>query len=145
VNLTAKALAAMSHIRLKAKIESLPELFDFMSSQCDGHSVSSKDRLSIMLIVEELVTNICYYAYPNTEGDFEVDMEFLSDRCLVKITDSGNPFDPTKVQKPDTTSPLAERKIGGMGLLLVRENADDFQYERIEDRNIVRIARRLGR
>ena len=96
-----------------------------------------------MLIVEELVTNICNYAYPNREGDFEVDIEFFSDRYLIKITDSGTPFDPTKVQKPDTTSSLAERKIGGVGIFLVRENSDEFQYERIEDKNIVRIVKRL--
>ena len=133
----------MSHIKLKAKIESLPELFSFINNQCDRHLITSKDRFPIMLIVEELVTNICDYAYPNREGDFEVDIEFLSDRCLIKITDSGNPFDPTKVQKPDTTSSLAERKIGGVGIFLVRENADEFQYERIEDKNIVRIVKRL--
>ena len=98
-----------------------------------------------MLIVEELVTNICNYAYPNREGDFEVDIEFFSDRCLIKMVDSGNPFDPTKARKPDTTSSLEERKIGGLGLFFVRENSDKFQYERVGNKNIVRITKLLGR
>ena len=135
----------MSHIRLKAKIESLPELSDFINNQCDDNSVLSKDCFSIMLIVEELITNICYYAYPDKDGDFEVDIEFFSDHCLIKITDSGIPFNPTKFQKSDTSSPISERKIGGLGLLLVRENADDFQYERINEQNIVRVVKQLKR
>ena len=135
----------MSHLKLEAKIESLPNLSNFINSQCDSHLVSPENCFSIMLVVEELVTNICYYAYPNREGDFEVDMEFLSDRCLIKIVDSGNPFDPTKAQKPDTTSSLEERKIGGLGLFFVRENSDKFQYERVGNKNIVRITKLLGR
>ena len=133
----------MSHIGLKAKIESLPELSDFVNNQCESHLLSLRDCSSIMLIVEELATNICHYAYPDGEGDLEVDLEFLPDCCLIRITDSGNPFDPTKAPKANTTSPLTKRKIGGLGLLLVRENADDFQYERIEDKNIVRVVKRL--
>jgi len=131
----------MSHIKLKAKIESLPKLLNFIESQCDKHLITSKDRLSIMLIAEELATNICNYAYPNKNGNFEVDIKFLSDRCCIKITDSGDPFDPTKAEEPDINASIEERKIGGLGLFLVSKNADELQYERAKNKNVVRITR----
>lgn len=52
-------------------------------------------------------------------------------------------FDPLKVEAPDVTAELADRPVGGLGLLLVRELMDSVQYEQREGRNRLTLTRSL--
>ena len=44
---------------------------------------------------------------------------------------------------PDTTLPLEERPIGGLGVFLVQSLMTSARYERIEDRNRITLTRSL--
>ncbi|MXY07812.1 MAG: ATP-binding protein [Rhodothermaceae bacterium] len=48
---------------------------------------------------------------------------------------NGGKFDPTKSTNPDTTSELDSRPIGGLGLHLVKSQADAFSYEFVDGLN----------
>jgi serine/threonine-protein kinase RsbW/sigma-B regulation protein RsbU (phosphoserine phosphatase) len=56
-------------------------------------------------------------------------------RLTVTVADDGIPFDPLTVAPPDTTLPLADRDVGGLGIHLVRHLVDDIIYRRIGARN----------
>jgi anti-sigma regulatory factor (Ser/Thr protein kinase) len=47
---------------------------------------------------------------------------------LVEICDRSTPFDPRFAPPPDLASDLAHRRVGGLGLFLVRELADELSY-----------------
>ena len=57
------------------------------------------------------------------------------DALQAEVEDDGRPFDPLTVAPPDRTAPLAERKIGGLGIHFVRNLMSDVAYQRIGDRN----------
>jgi serine/threonine-protein kinase RsbW len=59
------------------------------------------------------------------------------------VVDDGPEFDPLAVPDADTTLPLEERPIGGLGITLVRRLMDEAEYERREGRNRLRLRRRL--
>ena len=56
---------------------------------------------------------------------------------MLIVEDNGQPFDPTQEVPTDTTSPLAERPIGGLGLHLVKSFANRLSYEFADGRNRV--------
>ena len=62
---------------------------------------------------------------------------------MITIVDYGIPFDPLEADTPDTSLPLAERTIGGLGIHLVQNMVDEFTYERDGDRNIVVLVKSL--
>ena len=92
----------------------------------------------LRLAVEEAVVNVIEYAYPaGTEGS--VDITMMSDGHWLKVVidDSGVAFDPTVEKKADTTLSVEERRIGGLGIHLVRELMDSINYERVNGHNIL--------
>ncbi len=66
------------------------------------------------------------------------------DNISVEVTDDGTPFNIMDVPVPDTSGSLSERQVGGLGLHMVRSLMDEVSYERIGDRNVVTVVKRLG-
>ena len=97
------------------------------------------------LILEELFTNTVNYAYENSNHD--PICEFILDNTdnLLKIRriDYGRPFDPTQTEKPDTTLSYQQRKIGGLGMHLIRHYTEAIKYRRKHNQNILTLYRRM--
>ena len=64
-------------------------------------------------------------------------------RLKFTISDTGVPFDPTVRAEVDTSLPLEERPIGGLGIHLVRSIMDSINYERVEGKNVLTLRKKL--
>ena len=109
-------------------------------AEAQGWPASVRRSLSVAL--DELLTNA------RTHGggrQVTVETELGTDRVSVTVTDDGKPFDPFAVPppSPDTTLPVEERQIGGVGIHLVRRMMDEVSYERRGDRNVVVLTKLL--
>ena len=58
-------------------------------------------------------------------------------KLILEILDNGIPFDPLSLSEPDLTAHLSDRKVGGLGVFLIREMTDDVQYRRRGDANVL--------
>ena len=56
----------------------------------------------------------------------------------------GEPFDPLAKKEPDLTLDAEERKIGGLGIFLVKKSMDGISYEYKDGHNILRIKKKPG-
>jgi serine/threonine-protein kinase RsbW len=59
-----------------------------------------------------------------------------------EVQDDGQPFNPLEVPEPDTTKPLEERAIGGLGIHIVRKLMDGLEYKRQGERNFLTIKKK---
>jgi anti-sigma regulatory factor (Ser/Thr protein kinase) len=92
------------------------------------------------LVIDELLTNIISYAYLDDEKhDIEIKVELAANRLKVSMVDDGIPFNPLGKETPDTELSLEERKIGGLGIHLVREMMDRVSYRRRIDKNVITV------
>jgi anti-sigma regulatory factor (Ser/Thr protein kinase) len=83
------------------------------------------------LCVTELVTNIIGYAFPDgVAGTITIRFWCQPDHFVVSVDDDGTPFDPTSYTLPDLPRSLADATIGGWGIRLVRQFADELRYRR---------------
>lgn len=100
---------------------------------------------NLNLALEEAISNIILYAYTNKEEQ-EITLEAESDgkSLLFTITDSGTPFDPTKAKEADVTLSAEERKIGGLGIFLIKQIMNEVEYHRIEGKNIFTLKKDLN-
>jgi anti-sigma regulatory factor (Ser/Thr protein kinase) len=90
------------------------------------------------LAIEEAVVNVIDYAYPSgTVGSIDIKVTIYDNHMEFVISDSGTPFDPTKKEDVDISLPVEERRIGGLGIHLVRQLMDKINYERKDGRNIL--------
>ena len=93
----------------------------------------------VELAVEEALVNIINYAYPDQEnGDVEVSCG-LDDqgRFLIEIRDKGIPFDAESHSDPDLNANITERKVGGLGIFLIRKMVDEMRYQREGEENVL--------
>ena len=100
----------------------------------------------LYVVVDELVTNIVNYAYPNGENDY-LDVEIMHDKELltIRFRDGGVPFNPLEKAPPDITLPMDQRPIGGLGILLVVQKVDAIAYEYINGENVLTISFKITR
>lgn len=95
-------------------------------------------RLKMHVVIDELLMNIISYAYPD-EGkhDISIKVELSDDRLKVSMVDDGIPFNPLGIETPDTELSLEERKIGGLGIHLIRKMMDRVSYQRRIHKNVI--------
>ena len=58
--------------------------------------------------------------------------------------DSGVPYNPLEKDDPDTTLSAEDRKIGGLGIFLVKKSMDDMRYECKDGKNILTLVKKLA-
>ena len=84
------------------------------------------------------------YAYPpGQRGDITVEAASNDVRLKFTITDSGKPFDPTVQADVDTTLPARQRRIGGLGIHIVRQIMDSINYERVGNLNVLTLRKKI--
>jgi serine/threonine-protein kinase RsbW len=129
----------MSNIRLSARIEDLERFMQFVSTCATGQGFTQERMKEIELALEEALVNIFNYAYPDEHtGEVEVRCKTDDDTSFViEILDTGIPFDTQSLSEPDLDASISERKIGGLGIFLIREMADEVHYRRDGDSNIL--------
>ena len=131
------------HIRLSNDVQEIPLLNAFVDEICELNGLDDMTTLQMNLAIEEAVVNVMNSAYPEGTKGF-VDITSMSDdECLqFVISDNGKPFDPTTKEEVDTTLPVEERRIGGLGIFLVRKMMDNVKYEYKDGQNILTLRKK---
>jgi serine phosphatase RsbU (regulator of sigma subunit)/anti-sigma regulatory factor (Ser/Thr protein kinase) len=117
------------------EIERFKHSFNAFSEQ---NRIPTSVRRKMNLVFDELLNNIISYAYSDDdEHDIEIGLKLLENRLMVSIVDDGIPFNPLNVDSPDIELSLGERKVGGLGVHLVRKVIDKVSYQRRIDKNMI--------
>jgi anti-sigma regulatory factor (Ser/Thr protein kinase) len=131
-------------LKLSNRIEELEKIKDAIRELLQNQSAETTAEFEMNLISEELFVNVVHYAFSdNAPHEILVNLSVDAEKWEIVIEDDGIPFDPTKAPEADTSLPLMERGIGGLGIHLVRQTADIFLYERKANHNIVCVRKKL--
>jgi serine/threonine-protein kinase RsbW len=116
----------------------------FVAEFASSNALASDEQARILLVLEELITNVAKYGYRNrAAGNAEVLLHIDATHLIIEFIDDGDPFDPLAAPPPDLEAPLEERDIGGLGIHIVRALADEVRYFRLEARNVIQFKRRV--
>lgn len=127
-------------LRLPAELASLERFREYVTAKAVENGLDDGLLPKIELVVEEVLTNVVKYAYNHRGGEAEVACFMRPDGCFcLQLTDWGPEFDPLKQAPPDTSAPLEEREIGGLGIHLVRKMAHHLEYRREDGKNILTV------
>ena len=140
-----------SDVRMRKSIvlsndtQEVPQLNAFVEEVCQTVGFSQPVMMQIKLAIEEAVVNVMKYAYPSGHRG-EVTIEAASNDVRLKFTiiDSGKPFDPTVQSEVDTSLSAKQRKIGGLGIHIMRQNMDSINYERMGNLNVLTLRKKIN-
>ena len=100
--------------------------------------MDEKKKMRMTLCVDEAAANIIEHSEPNGESKPSFKMVALWENNLLKVTfsDKGMPFDPTKSPVVDMKKHIRSGHRGGLGVHIMRNTLDVFEYQRLEGQNI---------
>ena len=132
-------------IELRYDFSELERLYDVVTGFLEAHGQSPKVVSTVNLILEEMVTNIIKYARPlETDAHVAVLLDLVSGDLVVTLIDRGPEFNPLTRPEVDTTVPIEDRQIGGLGIHLVKRLVDRIDYRREGDQNHLTLVKKLS-
>ena len=100
---------------------------------------------NLNLVLEEAVSNVILYAYPEGETqEISLSVNLTDNNLVFLLTDSGKEFDPTQAPDADVTLSAEERQIGGLGIFLIRQIMNTVEYQRIDGKNVLTLGKQLN-
>lgn len=135
----------MKELVIEATVENIEAVTEFVDEQLEALDCPMKAQLQINMAIDELFSNIAYYAYHPEIGDAVVQVEVQEEPMAVVITfiDHGVPYNPLEKADPDITLSAEEREVGGLGIFMVKKSMDEIMYEYKDGKNILTIKKKL--
>jgi anti-sigma regulatory factor (Ser/Thr protein kinase) len=102
------------------------------------HALPARPVSRVHLALEEHLTNVMTHGYADGKPA-TITIRYTVDRTMlrVEIEDDAAPFDPTIAPRTDISIPLDERPLGGLGLHMIRQSVDEWEYRRERGRNVL--------
>lgn len=112
------------------RFDSLAKIGQFVTQAAMQAGLKESAIFAVQMSVDEACSNIIEHAYGGEDiGDIDCTCRIDSEGLTIILHDTGTPFDPNKVPEPDLTSPLEERKEGGLGLFFIHKLMDEVHFE----------------
>ncbi len=124
------------HVTIPARLSEVRELSRLVEAFGDANGLPEQQVYLINLALDELIANTVSYGLRGVaRPQIEISLRVSATRLVLSFADNGARFDPTRSAKPDVSSPVGERPIGGLGLHLVKTLADRVRYEYADGKN----------
>lgn len=135
------------YIQLTADANCIDEAFSFVEGELESlPGISRKEVLKFHMLVDEIFTNITKYAYEEKGRPIMISFSYDEEEKKVRLIfrDEGREYDPTEEEMPDITLPAGKRRVGGLGIFMVKNVVDDLIYERKDGFNVLTIVKTIG-
>ena len=135
----------VKEITLDATIDNINKVVSFLDTELTNLKCLDNIKSKIFVAVDEIFSNIANYAYRPVKGKVTVKFNEAPEQNKVEIIfiDSGKPYNPLENEDPDVTASLEDRKIGGLGIYIVKKSMDEVKYEYKDNKNILTLVKKI--
>jgi sigma-B regulation protein RsbU (phosphoserine phosphatase) len=129
-----------AYLRAPLPPEAVGGLIREVDAGLAGHGLPATLMHDVHLVLEEVTCNI--FSYGQVRGrdpSLELLVSVTGERLCLEFRDDGLAFDPLSRPAPDLDADIDERPIGGLGVHLVRELAEEVAYSRDDHHNVLRV------
>ena len=124
----------MNTITLKPELTELYALNEFILNELN------EKNIQVNLIVEEIFVNIVNYS----KTDFITVKAQYENRILtLEFIDNGIEFNPLLKQDPALPNDIDEAQVGGLGIFLTKQIADELDYIHMNGENHLKIIKNV--
>jgi anti-sigma regulatory factor (Ser/Thr protein kinase) len=129
-------MAPTLKVDLSGRLRDLGRLLTIFQEFAAIQRIPVAVRREAHLALDEILSNVIYYGSP-TKRPCQIRVEATLSRGVLRlcVTDDGRPFNPLSAPEPDTSRPVTERALGGLGIAIVKKTMDRVQYSRRHGRN----------
>ena len=141
-----KSMGRSLEVVLENRLEEIHRLAEQVDAFCEDAGVAPAHAFNLNLALDELITNVVLYGYEDdATHEIRVVLSVSNGALHAELVDDGKPFDPIEnspeLQAPEL--PVEDRRIGGLGLHLVRKMMDSVEYRRDGHHNRLSLSKRI--
>ena len=116
-------------LKIPGQKDNLEIIRNFVSAIARKVGFKDKDVNKIELALDEACTNVIRHAYEDDESqDIDIAIKIDYQKLSIVVTDRGKSFDVDEIELPDMDTYLAELRVGGLGIYLMRTLMDEVDY-----------------
>jgi anti-sigma regulatory factor (Ser/Thr protein kinase) len=131
-------------LRIANDLAELSRVAESVEEFCARLAIPAGNAFKLNVAIEELLTNTISYGYDDTgRHELGVDIKRERDMIIVDLSDDARPFDPLNAPPPDLESAIEDRRIGGLGVHLVKTLMDDVAYAYRDGRNHITLRKKI--
>ncbi len=117
-------------LRIPSQTENLEIIRSFVGHIARRVGFDDEDANKIEIAVDEACSNVIKHAYErDARQPIDIVIKIDYDKLTVIVTDHGKGFDPSSIKMPDMKEYLAELRVGGLGIYLMRSLMDEVAYD----------------
>ena len=128
-----------SENRFDASLANIQMILDFIKNFCDEHHIQESFCSSILVVTDELISNIAKYGYENKGGEVFIRLLYNEDQkeFVLTVIDRAPAFNQLEVNNSIVNEDIDKQKAGGLGILIVKKIMTEYAYDRINGKNIL--------
>ena len=112
-------------------VQEVGRVIDTLEEFGAGRGIAPDQALRFGLALDELITNIISYGLAGrNDATITLLVEHSGGMLKAELSDNGAPFDPFASEPEAPSGDIGHRKIGGLGLTLVKNLMDRVDYRR---------------
>ncbi len=117
-------------LRILSQTENLEIIRNFVGHIARRVGFDDEDATKIEMAVDEACSNVIKHAYErDARKPIDIAIKVDYDKLTVVVTDRGKGFDPSAIKMPDMKEYIAELRVGGLGIYLMRTLMDEVSYD----------------
>ena len=131
---------SVNYVKGDEKIKVIPNEKSFAAVQSFAEDLTKKLAVvpkvsnNVNIAFDEIYSNIVNYSNADIA---EIKYEIVGGKLILTFSDNGTPYNPLKAEEPDVTLSAEERKIGGLGIFMVKKMTESMEYTYEDDKNIL--------
>ena len=122
-----------------AKKEETADMLGFISDFSLKHKFPEEFKNQLLVVGDELISNIINHGYENNGDPIFIRVLFNKDKreFVLTIIDEAKEFNQLAVEDSPIEGDAKKQKIGGLGILIVKNIMSDYSYQRINGKNVL--------
>jgi anti-sigma regulatory factor (Ser/Thr protein kinase) len=123
-------------LRIANDLAELSRVAEGVEEYCAALGLAPGCAFKLNVAIEELLTNTISYGYDDGgRHEIAIDITREGQTIVTELSDDARPFDPLNAPEPDLESAIEDRRIGGLGVHLVKTLMDAVAYAYRDGRN----------
>ena len=130
---------------LRNQRNEIARMFSLIEAFCQANRVSEDDLFKMRLVLDEAVINVIVHGYEDTaEHAINVSLSLLAGVLTIHVDDDGMAYNPLNAPAPRFDLPIEQRRVGGLGVHIMKTLARKVEYRRENNRNHLSIELKTG-
>ena len=133
------------NLRIANDLAELTRVAESIDEFCANQTIPAGNAFKLNIALEELLTNTISYGYTDEQRhEIAIDIAREGDTIVLEVSDDARPYDPLNAPPPDLDSAIEDRRVGGLGVHLVKTLMDEVRYAYRDGRNHITLRKKIA-